>query len=237
MRAWCPVNPNSLFEKGYGVIFGEEDNPSFSVDKEAGLFRSDYLYQVGKVAVDSPAGWIATVDGETGDVFVSRFMFEKGKPYPEDASVEVWHNGLGSIFAWGKYVPMAETLEENPYVFESEIISPYYELNPGESAVWNYQWAGANIGGDFPVIDCSAFGVISQKLTVQNNRITGRFGSFYEGGLEVVFFTETGKERSRVPLKTTVHPFDPIVLDEEIHVPERWANARLYIKNRGFLTD
>ena len=29
LQAWCPLNPRSRFPKGYEVIFGGKDNPSF----------------------------------------------------------------------------------------------------------------------------------------------------------------------------------------------------------------
>ena len=35
MRAYCLLNPQSCFPRGYGVIFGEEDNPSFHADRRA----------------------------------------------------------------------------------------------------------------------------------------------------------------------------------------------------------
>ena len=35
LNAWCPLNPQSQFPKGYRVIFGTEDNPSFQPDPRA----------------------------------------------------------------------------------------------------------------------------------------------------------------------------------------------------------
>jgi hypothetical protein len=60
MAAYCPLNPKSRFPKGYSVIFGAEDNPSFRPDPAAGLMRVQYQYRVGKIGLDSAAGWVAT---------------------------------------------------------------------------------------------------------------------------------------------------------------------------------
>ena len=62
--------------------------------------RVNYQYQVGKIGLDSPAGWVATVDGASGAVFVQRFQFEPGKEYPDGSSVEFWLNGVGKIRAY-----------------------------------------------------------------------------------------------------------------------------------------
>ncbi|MHC5160910.1 MAG: hypothetical protein ACYSOC_04675, partial [Planctomycetota bacterium] len=60
MNAYCPINPKSHFEKGYEVIFGEADNPSFQPDYENNMMKVNYQYRVGKIGMDSDAGWIAT---------------------------------------------------------------------------------------------------------------------------------------------------------------------------------
>ena len=133
LRAFCPLNPRSKFPRGYSVIFGEESNPSFHADRQRGLVCVDYRYHVGKIGVDSPGGWVATVDGASGAVFVERFVFEPGKEYPDGASVEFWHNGVGKIHAYNKDIVLAAKPAENPYVFESELLSPFAQLAPGRA--------------------------------------------------------------------------------------------------------
>jgi len=131
MQAWCPLNPESRFPRGYSVIFGESDNPSFQPDPERGLMRVQYQYGVGKIGLDSNAGWSATVDGESGAVFVQRFAFEPKKDYPDGASVEFCLNGAGQIHAYNRDMVMPADPAENPYVFESEVLSPYAGYQPG----------------------------------------------------------------------------------------------------------
>jgi len=106
MRAWCPINPESRFEKGYDLVFGDKNNPSFKPDSRRGLMQVNYHYRVGKIRLDSHAGWVATVDGHKGDVFVQRFAYEPDKAYPDGSSVEFWHNGLGRIYAYNKWIDM-----------------------------------------------------------------------------------------------------------------------------------
>jgi hypothetical protein len=49
LQAWCPLNPQSKFPQGYGVIFGEKNNPSFQPDAARGLMHVQYQYKVGKI--------------------------------------------------------------------------------------------------------------------------------------------------------------------------------------------
>ena len=46
---------------------------------------------------------------------------------------------------------MPDDRAKNPYVFESEVLSPYARLQSGESYSWRYGWYACRIGGDFPV--------------------------------------------------------------------------------------
>lgn len=49
MQAWCPLHPRSRFPQGYSVIFGDLNNSSFQADRQSGLMRARYQYQVGKI--------------------------------------------------------------------------------------------------------------------------------------------------------------------------------------------
>lgn len=164
MNAWCPLNPQSHFPRGYQVIFGEPDNPSFQPDPARRLMHANYQYRVGKIGLDSPAGWVATVDGACGAVFVQRFTFAAEQEYPDGASVEFWLNGVGRIHAYGRDIEMSANPLENPYVFESEVLSPFAGLAPGQSYCWRYEWLATHVGGDFPVVDCPAAGVVCAPL-------------------------------------------------------------------------
>jgi hypothetical protein len=223
MRAWCPINPRSRFDRGYQVIFGEKDNPSFDADAERGLVKVSYQYKVGKIGLDSHAGWVATVDGREGDVFVQRFKFEPERAYPEGSSVEFWHNGLGRIYAYNKWMEMANNRNENPYVFESEVLSPFARLQPNESYKWAYDWYACRIGGDLPVVDCSNAGVVSERLTCQREgarvRLRGRFGVFHLGRLVLEAYDENDMLLATHILVPAATPRKPVVLDRTLEPP------------------
>ena len=167
-----------------------------------------YQYEVGKIGLDSPAGWVATVDGETGAAFVQRFVFEPDKEYPDGSSVEFWHNGTGRIpQPGGQERVFPDDPAENPFVFESEILGPFARLMPGESCHWHYDWYAANIGGDFPVVDCAEAGIVSEPLAVTGeagNRmlLRGRFGVFAPGTLRAVLKNAAGTPLRTIDLRT-----------------------------------
>jgi Domain of unknown function (DUF4380) len=235
MRAWCPINPKSCFEDGYDVIFGEKNNPSFKTDLKRGLMQVDYHYRVGKIGLDSHAGWVATVDGRRGDVFVQRFTYEPDKDYPDDSSVEFWHNGLGRIHAYNEWTEMADNREENPFVFESEVLSPFAALEPNEQYTWCYEWYACAIGGDYPVTDCNDTGLISEPLQARRDGaevlLTGRFGVFCVGHLDWEAYDMQGLVLSCGQLKEHVTPLEAVVLKQRIKLPESVVSLALIIRS------
>jgi hypothetical protein len=223
LRSYCAANPQSKHPRGFRVLFGEPDNPSFRLDQPRGIVCSDYRYQVGKIAIDSPAGWVAAVDGVSGAVFVQRFTFESGKEYPDGASVEIWHNGAGVIRAYKKTMQMADDPVENPCVCENEVLSPLARLAPGESYAWRYEWSAANIGGDFPVVGCNDAGVVAEPLQATADggkvRLRGRFGTSAEGRLSLVCRAADGRGLKMLVLDAAASPLRPLVLDQAVEVP------------------
>jgi hypothetical protein len=199
---YCPLNSKSIHPKGYHVMFGRENNPSYKT--KDGIVGVHYQREVGKIGVDSDAGWIATVDGTAGKVFVQRFKFQPDKKYPNNASVEFWMNGLGEINAYNKTIKMPEDEISNPHVFESEVVGPYVKLKPGESTSLHYDWYSTDIGGNYPVIDCTEAGVVCESLTatLKNRQLTisGRFGVFMKGEAHLIFLGEN--QQSELAVKT-----------------------------------
>ena len=235
MRAWCPINPRSRFDRGYQVIFGQKDNPSFQADAERGLMKVSYQYKVGKIGLDSHAGWVATVDGRKGDVFVQRFQFDPERSYPDGASVEFWHNGVGRICAYDEWMEMADDRNENPYVFESEVLSPFARLQPGASYTWSYDWYACRIGGDFPVVDCSEAGVVSEPLACSPDgdrvQLHGRFGVFHPGRLVAVAYDGQASVLATEMLHSAATPLKPLVLDHTLKLPVETRSLTLILQN------
>jgi hypothetical protein len=230
LRTYVPVKAESLYAKGYRVLYGNSNNPQFTI--KDGLLQTHYQRIVGKVGLDSDAGWVATVDGTKGNVFVQRALYEEGAEYPDEASVEVWTNGLGSLTAYGRTEQMSEDPGVNPYVLESELLSPFAALAPGESAEFVYDWYAANIGvkaqGSYPVLDCSAAGCVAEPLRISSEgHLRGRFGVFHEGDAAIEFLRVDGTCASLMTKLGQGSPRLPMILDEHIYVPEMAHSAVL----------
>jgi hypothetical protein len=203
---YCPLNQSSKFVRGYNVLFGLVNNPQWQADNNMVVIH--YKHHVGKVVLDSDAGWVATVNGETGNVFVQKFEYAHNEAYPDNASVEVWTQGLGSFYAWGKINTMPDDLNENPYLVECETISQFANLIPGEKFNYRYQWYTTNIGGDFPVVDVKNRVLVSE-LNYVNKRVKGRLASFSEGIVRVIDDGELLEEFSISPVEPLVIDFKP----------------------------
>ena len=126
---------------------------------------------------------------------------------------------------------MSDDADENPYVFESEVLSPFAQLKPGESYTWCYDWYAAHIGGDFPVLDCSPAGVVARRLSAKRSsgkaKLEGRFGVFAPGSLRVRFSDANGRDLQSLDLPSTVSPLEPVVLDHVVAVPDDAASVDL----------
>ena len=215
--AYCPLNKNSIFPKGYSVQYGLVNNMSYQPDYDNQMMKVHYQRRVGKIGIDSPAGWVATVDATDGYVFVQRFRYEPEKPYPDNSSVEIWLNGLGEFVAWGKVNPMPDDPQANPYNFESEVISPYATLEPHQEYTYHYEWYSAKIPAGSGVVDCSNVGVTCQPLTATlqgpSLKITGTFGLFYEGTLKVSTLDKNNREIKTLAAGTKVSPLNSFYLN------------------------
>jgi len=259
--AYCPLNPRSRFPNGYSVVLGAADNPSYKrtlvnpayrpdlsratgrPDPPQNIFRMQYQYKAGKVGLDSRSGWVAVVDGTRGMVFVQRFSFEQGKEYPDGSSVAFWMNGLGTVRAWGKEVVMKNDPVENPCVFESEVLGPLAKLQPGDKAVYQYDWYATRIAGAYPVLDCTPAGVMVEPFTVRDagRRLVlgGRFGVFYQGTLWITLFDAAGSRLLSAQLDTALTPMEPVLLTRNsrfvtpIWAPPTAAEAALLVKDEA----
>jgi hypothetical protein len=225
---YCPLNRNSLHERGFNVLFGRAENPGYKPDQETGIMSVHYVREVGKIGVDCDAGWVATVDGTAGKVFVQRFKFEPDKVYPNKASVEFWMQGYGEIEAYNRTIEMGKDEVSNPHIFESELVGPYVELKPGQTTTFHYDWYAATIGGNYQIIDCSETGVICEpiKMIRQDSKllVSGRFGVFMNGVAKLVFIGDDNRKLAEMEVGK-VSPLNPLVLDMDFE-DERLLDAR-----------
>lgn len=227
--AWCPMNPAGAYPRGFRVLYGPEDHASFKPDAARSLLRIDYDYRVGKVGLDSPAGWAATVDGRSGCVFVERFVFEPGRAYPDGSSVEFWLSGPGRFRQGGRDYEMPDNLAETPLYMESEILSPLVSLAPGEEFDWRYEWAAANIGGAFPVVAVTEAGVTAEPPAVARRNagytLQGRFGVFAAGRVEAEVLDADGRILKTFAAAREASPLRAVELDVAFDLPAGAAAA------------
>jgi hypothetical protein len=223
IRCYSPINPKSIYPRGYNEMFGLVNNPQFKADPEKRLFRAHYRRLVGKAGLDNSAGWVATVNGASGCAFVERFQYFPDRKYPDDASVEFWMSGPGQYVVGPAIVDAKEDPVETPYLVESEVLSPFAELAPGATYSFHLDWFVARVGGNFPVVDCTSVGVTCVPLSARAAggmvRLAGRFGVFYPAAAALVTLDAAGNECGKVALKGSVSPVAPLVLSLDEALP------------------
>ncbi|MGA2498654.1 MAG: DUF4380 domain-containing protein [Tepidisphaeraceae bacterium] len=238
MRCYSPANPGSIFPRGYLEMFGLINNPSFKLDRGAGLVTGHYQRLVGKIGIDNSAGWIATVDGTAGYVFVERFDYQPGKKYPDDTSAQFWMNGAGQIVCGSKIVDCKDDPVETPHLIENEVLGPLTELKPAESCSFHLDWHLAKIGGAYPILDCSPLGVACEPFVARRTdgklHLSGRFGAFLPGKLSIALLDSSGKQIAAAPSDLTVSPTSPLVLSLDVNAPlETNTVSLLLVNTRG----
>jgi hypothetical protein len=205
------------------------------------MLRIHYLYRVGKIAADSDRGWYAVVNGQKDIGLVETFKYFPGMEYPDGASVESWNDGPGTISRGPFDQVLPDDPKKTPYFFESEGMSPYATLEPGEEYFFPIFWSPTRIPN--PVRDAVYVGAISESLSgkVEGGKVNlqGVFGVFVPGTLEAVFYSVMGEELGRENLQA-VDPREVVKLDKSVPVPEGAYRVSLRVldssgENRGFL--
>ena len=223
IRVFCPLPADSARGKGYYVMRGPEDHTSFQPNAAQTMIVSHYERKMGKIGVDCAAGWVATVHGSAGYVLVQRFPYYPGKEYPDRSAVEVWLHG-----PYGPKAAMTDALTF-PYFIETELLSPFARLAPGESYTFGYDWFAAAIGGNYSVLDCTDAGVVCEPLTATRPSgrlaVTGRFGIFHRGTARLIFQYGDGTALEGAVIERRVSPLEPLVLAEALSEPPREART------------
>ncbi|MCX6876917.1 MAG: hypothetical protein NTW21_24350 [Verrucomicrobia bacterium] len=99
-------------------------------------------------------------------------------------------------------------------------------------------WYACNIGGDFPVVDCSAAGVVAEPLSAESSagkvHLKGRFGVFAPGMVVAEFADAQGRQEQAADPPFKVSPLKPFVLDSAVKAPANATSVRLVlIGNHG----
>ncbi|MFN2135308.1 MAG: DUF4380 domain-containing protein [Candidatus Promineifilaceae bacterium] len=219
-----PINPQSRFPRGYNVMFGDENNPQWQVDEARGLFVGRYLWEIGKVGLDSTAGWIAFSQGSEGYAFVELFAVEGEGDYPDEgATVECWTVGAGQV----ANLDYAET---DIYLMEAELLGPLLDIAPGQTINFSATWGVCRCPG--LVVDVTDAGCTVQSLKAvaqgQYVRLTGKFGLFDRGESFLIWLDEDKEEVSRHSLGS-VDPLAIVTLDSIVPIPAYGENLEIRI--------
>jgi len=224
---FTPTNPSSSYLNRYHVRFGPAENSAVSV-RDDGLFVVHYVHMAAELWLDSTAGWLAVVDGNTQYAMVERFQFEENKPYPGKASVIFWTNGPELRLTSDGVPSLSADADAGPYYLEAEINSPMCRLRPGETCDLDTEWFPTRVGGEFHGVEDA--GVVIRPLeSIPSDdgkiRLSGSFGVFSAGQLVLHFYNEHGSSLGTMPL-LKVDPTEPVSLETEV-IPPAGKTARV----------
>jgi len=238
---YVPLNPHSQYPRGFYNPYGDVKHPSYQVIDGGRMLRIHYLYRVGKVAADSDAGWYAVVNGQKNICLVESFKHFPDLEYPDHASVESWNDGPGTISRGPFDQTLLDDPKKTPYFLESEVLSPFATLDPGEQYEFSVHWSPTRAPN--PLHGAGWGGAISEPLaaSVHGGEVSlqGVFGVFVPGTLEAVFYSNMGEELRRETLEA-VDPREVVRLDKSVPLPADAFRVSIRVldadgQNRGFL--
>lgn len=220
----APVNPRSRFPRGYNVMFGAEDNPQWQVD--AGLLRASYRWAIGKIGLDSPAGWVAFSQGSQQAAFVTRFAYVPGAEYPDGgATVECWTVGAGKV-------ANLNYADSGIYLMETEVLGPLTTMAPGATAHLLLEWGGCRTSG--AVLDVQEAGCTVDRFVAHvygdSANLRGSFGVFDAGRLVVNWHSHAGRVLASVALQP-VDPRAAVELDVVLSPPADATRVELCVRS------
>jgi hypothetical protein len=229
---FTPVNPASAYLNRYHVRTGPAENPSASV-REDSLFALHYSHLAAEFWVDSPAGWLAVMDGSSRYTMVERFQYDEQKPYPGKASIIFWTNGPSLRFDGEGTASIATGQEASPFYMEAEINSPMCRLRPGESCDLQTDWYPTRAGQQFQgVSDAGTIAVPLHASRLGNGKIRlhGTFGVFFAGKLVAHFYNAHGSSVATLAV-ADVRPSELAALDVEAAPEGNPARVSLHLED------
>ncbi len=224
----APLNSSSRFSRGFKVMFGEAENPQWQIDEQNGLFKGQYLWEIGKVGIDSHAGWIAFSQGTEGYAFVERFQYEEGGEYPDDGvTLECWTVGAGQV-------ANLDYSATEIYLMETEVLGPLRTIEPGDSSSLSIEWGVCRCPG--PVIDVNDAGCVAEALqtTAADGYLhfSGKFGVFDVGQLSLLWLGEQDQIIAQESLGG-VDPLSAVLLDRVLLIPDGTHSLRIQNASRS----
>jgi hypothetical protein len=233
---FTPANPSSSYLNRYHVRFGPAENPAVSV-RDDGLFALHYMHLAAELWLDSTAGWLAVVDGDSRYAMVERFHYEKNETYPGKASVIFWTNGPEMRLNSEGEPSLTSGGDGVPRYLEAEINSPLVQLQPGETRDLDTAWFPTRSGGEFHgVADPGIVVRPLQAMLLENGhiRLVGSFGVFFAGRLVAHLYNGHGAGLGTMSL-TQVDPAELVVLDTELTPPAKPSRISLHLEDSNGL--
>ena len=227
--AYTPVRSDPAYLEGFHVRSGLADDPSFSIEND--LFRLHWMYLQNEVWIDSPGGWLAVADGESGFGMIERFDFDPVATYPGKASVIFYKNGPSIQFNdAGQPTLSAHKSLETPYYMEAEINSPLITLKAGATYAMDTTW--------FPVRTSAAIqqiteaGIVIRRLHAvidkSELKLTGSFSVVVPGQLQLRVFNANGRDVKHISLDTVI-PSQPVTLNRTVPVDFLVSRVSLHL--------
>jgi hypothetical protein len=229
---FTPVNPFSSYLNRYHVRFGPAENPAASVRND-GLFTVHYMHMAAELWLDSTAGWVAVIDGQSRYAMVERFQYEQNKSYPGKASVIFWTNGPEMRLSSDGIPSLSNDNDAGPYYLEAELNGPMCRLRPGESCALETEWFPTRAEIGFRSV--ADAGVILHPLEcalIANGKVklSGSFGVFFPGRLIARFYDGRGSMLAAMPV-ANVSPADVVSLDSEVMPPRKPVRISLHLED------
>jgi hypothetical protein len=231
-HTFAPANPASSYLNRYHVRFGPAENPAASI-REDGLFTLHYVHMAAELWLDSTAGWLAVVDGNSKYGMVERFQFEDSRSYPGKASIIFWTNGPEVRLSADGEASMSSGGDGVPYYLEAELNSPLCRLRPGETCNLETEWFPTRVENEFH--GATDAGIVvrplrATRLESGKIKLSGAFGVFFAGRLVAHVYNEHGAELGSVPLRD-VDPVELVTLETEIAPAEKPARISLHVED------
>jgi hypothetical protein len=196
-------------------MFGDQEYPGLTIDGQRHLLRLQFADVVAKFGMKPDAGWLATLDSRSHTVFAETSQLFPGVPYPDDAAAEFWINGHGSCTIHGdRFDSSDDPVGPDPFL-ETEILSPMVALRPGQEYSFAIRWHSARVEAN-EIVSINHCAALATRLNVTRQgeelRVTGSFGIFHCGSLELVSRLRSGKINTVQPLGN-VSPIKPCVIN------------------------
>jgi hypothetical protein len=244
------TNSQSAYPDAYHIETGPKDNTAYSVLD--GNLRVHWNNISQEVWIDSPSGWLASIDGSTGYTMVERHHIDPAASYPGKATLIFYSAGARrsrpaqtqtgtqepqpqqpQAQPQPQTQPQAQSQPQTPAqpsdgtFIEEEVNSPMVELAPGESYTLDTTWYPTRMGEDFKTTTWA--GVVGTPLTATRTSdglvLNGNFGVFYAGSLVAHFYPGRNLTQQLV----SVTPLQPVELQTTVQAPPNISRVSVHL--------